>query len=291
MNSRRLAVLALFALLLALVAHPAHAGTWSDVDTGLQIAVFSPPETPEGPTVLVALRIDPNVWDFSLHTATGDGGTPLSLGAWAERLGLTAAINASMYLPDVRTSTGYLRAGEHINNQRITTKFGSFFVADPDDPSLPGADLLDRTTDPWSERLPHYRMVVQNYRLISANRRILWPQGGPVYSIAAVGQDASGSIIFLHCREPMTAYDFATMLLTLPLDIRDVMYVEGGPQAGLLLHTQEQTRIWMGRHRADFWGTGNAEAPLPNILGVKRRPDRCTRPLFEQPELPATPQP
>ncbi len=291
MHGKCLATLALIALLLQFASPSAHAGPWSEVETGLQIAVFSHPDTAEGPTVLVALRIDPNLWDFSLHTATGEGGYPLSLGAWAEKLNLGAAINSSMYLPDVRTSTGFLKAGEHVNNPRVTTKFGSFFVAAPDDPTLPQADLLDRTIDPWAERLPHYNMVVQNYRLISTNRRILWPQGGPEYSIAAVGQDGSGAILFLHCREPMTAHAFASMLLALPLDIHDVMYVEGGPQAGLLLHSQSQTRIWMGRHRADFWGTGNAEAPLPNILGARKRPETCPRPLFDFPQLPPTPQP
>ena len=59
----------------------------------------------------------------------------------------------------------------------------------------------------------------------------------------------------------------------------------------LLLHSQSQTRIWMGRHRADFWGTGNAEAPLPNILGARKRPETCPRTLFDFPQLPPTPQP
>lgn len=42
---------------------------------------------------------------------------------------------------------------------------------------------------------------------------------------------------------------------------------------------------------ADFWGTGNAEAPLPNILGARKRPETCPRTLFDFPQLPPTPQP
>lgn len=291
MSNRLLAILALLLLLSGTVPAQASTSPWSDIDTGMQIALFAPPQTPDEPTILVALRIDPNLWNFSLHCATDRDGRALSLGAWAEQFGLTAAINASMYLPDARSSTAYLRSGGHINNPRIASKFGSFFVAGPKDPTLPNADLLDRTVDAWAERLDRYDMVVQNYRLISTNRRILWPQGGPVYSIAAVGQDGSGAILFLHCREPMTAFDFATMLLALPLDIRDVMYVEGGPQAGMLLHTEDSMRIWMGRHRADFWSTGNADAPLPNILGVTRRPDMQDPPVFVHLQQPAHLQP
>ncbi|MEI3478052.1 MAG: hypothetical protein V8Q84_01855 [Bilophila sp.] len=62
----------------------------------------------------------------------------LSLGEWARRKDLVAAINASMYLPDGVTSTGYLRAGDVINNGRIASLFGAFFVAGPDAGDLPG---------------------------------------------------------------------------------------------------------------------------------------------------------
>jgi hypothetical protein len=249
---------------------------WTELDTGLQLGVFTAPDAPDGPERIVAVRIDPAYYEFSLHTTSEEGEPALSLAEWGRRHDLNAVINASMYLPDARTSTGYLRNGEHLNNPRIGGNLGAFFVFGPQSPDLPQADLpqadlLDRTADPWEALLPQYRSVVQNYRLIGANRRILWPQGGPLYSVAAVGQDASGAILFLHCREPITAWRFATILLALPIDIRDVMYVEGGPQAGLYLRTPLRTDVWMGRHPADFWSGGNAAAPLPNVLGARRK--------------------
>ncbi|WP_245590879.1 phosphodiester glycosidase family protein [Nitratidesulfovibrio termitidis] len=244
---------------------------WTELDTGLQLGIFPAPDAPDGPERIVAVRIDPAYYEFSLHTTSEEGEPALSLTEWARRHDLNAVINASMYLPDARTSTGYLRNGAHLNNPRIGGNLGAFFVFGPLSPDLPQADLLDRTADPWEELLPQYRSAVQNYRLIGANRRILWPQGGPLYSVAAVGQDGSGAILFLHCREPLTAWRFATILLALPIDIRDVMYVEGGPQAGLYLRTPMRSDIWMGRHLADFWSGGNAAAPLPNVLGARRR--------------------
>lgn len=274
------AVLAIL-LLFALPAHAAEARTdraraagapvWTELDTGLQLGIFAAPDAPDGPERIVAVRIDPACYEFSLHTTSEEGEPALSLPDWARRHDLTTVINAGMYLPDVRTSTGYLRNGAHLNNPRIGNNLGAFFVFGPRSPELPPADLLDRTADPWETLLPQYRSVVQNYRLIGANGRILWPQGGPQYSVAAVGQDGSGAILFLHCREPLTAWRFAAILLALPIDIRDVMYVEGGPQAGLYLRTPARADIWMGRHVADFWSGGNADAPLPNVLGARRK--------------------
>jgi hypothetical protein len=118
-----------------------------------------------------------------------------------------------------------------------------------------------------------YGIVVQNYRMINAEGRMLWTPGGPDYAVAAVAQDAEGNILFIHCREPIQGARLGEMLLELPLAVRTVMYVEGGPQAGLLIRAGDVDAVLMGRHFADFLTSGNKDAPLPNVIGVKRRAD------------------
>ena len=176
-----------------------------------------------------------------------------------------------MYLPDGSTSTGYMRQDGHVNNKRLVQRFGAFFVARPDNPDLPPAAILDRDSPDWRQRIDHYGLVVQNYRMINAERRILWAPGGPLYSISAVAQDGDGQILFLHCREPVEAYAFAQQLLHLPLDVRTVMYVEGGAQAGLLVRSASLRRELAGRHAVSFLVTGNLKATLPNVLGARRK--------------------
>lgn len=242
---------------------------WQELERGLEYAEFDR-DDPSQSTVVV-LRFDPAAFVFSLHMISEDGGLPKTLRQWAENNDLVAAINASMYLPDGSTSTGFMRNGARVNNKRLGNRFGVFFVAEPDDPSLPSVALLDKETEGWEQRLAHYKVVVQNYRMINAKRSILWSPGGPLYSISAVGQDGEGKMLFIHCREPIDAYSFASLLLHLPLDVRTVMYVEGGAQAGLALRTRGYSLSWAGRHPADFLVTGNVNAALPNVLGVKRR--------------------
>ena len=127
---------------------------WTELDTGLQLGIFAAPDAPDSPERIVALRIDPAYYEFSLHTTSEEGEPALSLAEWSRRHGLNAAINASMYLPDARTSTGYLRNGAHLNNPRIGGNLGAFFVFGPLTPDLPQADLLDRPVDPWETLLP-----------------------------------------------------------------------------------------------------------------------------------------
>ena len=242
---------------------------WQELEPGLEYAEFDR-EDQSGSTVVV-LRFAPEAFEFSLHMTSEVGAPQKTLRQWAESHDLVAAINASMYLPDGSTSTGYMRNGGHINNKKLAGRFGAFFVAQPDDAELPSVALLDKEGEGWEQKLAHYKVVVQNYRMINARRNILWSPGGPLYSISAVGQDGAGKMLFIHCREPIEAYAFASLLLHLPLDVRTVMYVEGGAQAGLALRTQGYSLSWGGRHPADFLVTGNVNAPLPNVLGVKRR--------------------
>lgn len=265
---------------------------WRELEPGFELAEYTPdPGVFQSHTVVV-LRIDPLQAEFVLLNASEEGAA-LSLRGWADRASLLAAINASMYLPDALTSTGYMRGPIHTNNPRVVNKFGAFFVASPRElaerkavviesslpdvlshepfKELPSAAILDRDADPWEQQLKAYNIVIQNYRLINAEGRILWAPGGPSYAVSAIGADKSGRILFLHCREPLTGEDFARLLLEMQLNVRVVMYVEGGPQAGLLVRAGTVDSQWMGRHVVDFLTSGNKNAPLPNVLGVRRR--------------------
>lgn len=256
---------------------------WNALEAGLEYAEFSLQSEAGQQASLTVLRIDPERFDFRLYASAAHSHPALTLGQWADSHDLVAAINASMYLPDGVTSTGYMRQDDYINNKRLVRRFGAFFVAGPRQEGLPRADILTREDPRWQELLGQYRLVIQNYRVINDERRILWSPGGPLYAISAVAEDGDGQILFLHCREPLEAYSFAHALLHLPLDVRTVMYVEGGMQAGLVIRSPGLHQELRGRHLADFWVTGNVRAQLPNVLGIRRRHDP---PLPDCPVMP-----
>ena len=241
---------------------------WRELEQGLFFGEF---QLNDGDARLSVLRIDPTYFDFTLCARSQDNGPSRPLSQWGEQYNLSAAINASMYLPDGSTSTGYMRQGNHTNNGRIVQRFGAFFVAGPDEPGLPLAAILDRDSPLWRQQLERYSLVIQNYRMINADRRILWSPGGPHYSISAVAQDGEGQILFMHCRQPVEAYTFAQQVLHLPLNVRTVMYVEGGGQAGLLVRSAALTRELVGLSPSGLLVTGDLRAVLPNVLGARRK--------------------
>lgn len=256
---------------------------WRQLEPGLEYGEFpfiaTPYESPSGEAhppraMLRVVRIDPSLFEFVLCAAS-DGGVPLPLGRWADHERLTAAINASMYLPDGRTSTGYLREGSHVNNARHGGRLGAYFLAGPDAlaraAGAPPALVLDGTRVKMDAFERHYRLVAQNFRMIGEDRRIVWASDSRPVAVAAVAQTGDGHILFLHCRQPVEPYVLAQRLLNLPLDVRTVMYVEGGAQAGLLLRSGGMLMEVYGRSAAAIL-LGDPPAPsLPNVLGIRRR--------------------
>lgn len=245
------------------------APNWLKVRDGLEFYEFRPDGNEAKITVL---RIDPEQVDFVLKSSGEDGRQPRSLDQWAGEYGLEAAINASMYLPDNKTSTGYMRMGDYVNNPRIAGRFGAFFVAGPKKPGIPAARIVDRDEPGWRETLDDYNLVIQNYRMTNNQRRILWSPGGPLYAISAIAQDGDGRILFMHSSRPLEAYSFVQQVLHLPLDARTIMYVEGGAQAGLFINTNGLRRDLGAPHAPSWLITGNLKAILPNILGIRSKP-------------------
>ena len=94
-----------------------------------------------------------------------------------------------------------------------------------------------------------------------------------IYSIAAVATDKSGNVLFIHSRAPFSVYDFNRMLLTLPLDIQNAMYVEGGPEATLYVNAGGERTQRVGSYETRFIeNDGNDVAwEIPNIIGIRRR--------------------
>lgn len=243
---------------------------WQVLEQGLWLGKFQGITKAGENFEIVMLKINPQYYDFSLHMASQTG-KAFSLQDWSNKYKLNAVINASMYLPDRFTSTGYLRSHDHINNIHIGKRLGAFFVAAPYNSDLPSANLLDRTINNWEILLPQYKIVAQNYRLISANRQCLWSKKKLIHSIAAVACDGKGYLFFIHTRYPISEIDFCNLLLSLPIDIRTVMYVEGGSQAGLLIATSNFKQVWMGKHPVNMLSIDNTSTPIPNVIGIKKK--------------------
>ena len=220
--------------------------------------------------LLTLLYFDPAHFELRLLTAA-EHGDARSVDQWLEGFGLVAVVNSSMYLPNHR-STGLMVDHGRLNNPAVNPTFGGFL----------GFGSSDSTLDPWVftgedcegfsvEKIrADYPVVVQNYRLLDcAGEPITWTDTRS-YSAAAVGRDSRGWLVFAHSGTACPTSEFARWLALPRFGLTDAHFVEGGPDASLMLrdggHELRVVGSWSGVRSSGF-------RDVPNVLGVLARPE------------------
>jgi len=278
----------LLCLLFPSVASPAgesagNKNLWSEVRPGLSLARFNADHEPvegirstmEDPGLTV-LRIDPEVYRFRLLSVSELDTESLDLAQWTEKFGLHAVINAGMFWEDQRTSSGYMRNFEHLNQSRIHPDYGGFLVFNPRRDELPRIQIVDRyNRSDWKRVIEQYASVVQNFRLIGRKGTIAWHEEGEPYSASCIAEDTRGRILFIHNLEQQTMKSLSRLLVELPLDIDICLFTEGGDHAGLRLDTPPVQRSWPRASDKGFWASRKT-IKIPNVVGIEPR-KRSTR--------------
>jgi uncharacterized protein YigE (DUF2233 family) len=255
-------------------APKAPASPWEILEPGLELGVLTAPHpSSQGDSKIRVLRLDPHRFELRLFNASAPGqGEPLTAREWSRRHDLVAAINASMYDEDHRTSVGLMRTLKHVNNPRLT-RDKAVLAFDPRSPGMPPVKLIDRTCDDFDAWKEHYGTFVQSIRMVSCKGENVWAQGGEEWSIAAVGVDRKGRLLLIHSRSPYTPHDLIENLLSLPLGLNGAMYVEGGPEAQLYVHSGGREVELVGSRGTSLFDGGDNDSawPVPNVIGVARR--------------------
>ena len=210
------------------------------------------------------VRIDPAHFRFVLASAAATGGEPRTARRWAEEGGFSAVINAGMFKPG-GAPVGYAKADGRVVQP---SRNGDQSVFAFDDKRARLLDLSCDVFDPAREE-----NAVQGIRMVACDGRNVWSQQPRRWSIAAIAQDQSGRILFLHARSPLSVHDFIHALLALPLSVVRAMYQEGGPEATLYVNVGGFELERVGSFETGFnESDGNLAAwPLPNVFGVRPR--------------------
>lgn len=263
-----------FSLLWTVSAAETH--SWKKMNEGLFLGGFDPRiKSKICNRKIIILKIDPKFFSFKLLSASEHGRKSRTVKQWSEEFGLLAAINASMYQSrDFLKSTGYMKSYGHFNNSYMNKKFGSLMVFNPVDASLPEVQIIDRRLQKnWKSLIKKYHTIVQNYRMISDGKKRGWPQEKVLHSTAAIGMDRDNNVLFILSPSPFSTHDFIHILLSLPINIKNAMYVEGGPEATLYLKDHDRSMTFLGSCETDITKPYDAESrfKLPNIIGVVKR--------------------
>ena len=250
---------------------PPPADPWERLEAGLEIASFQSRLAVAGDRRVNVLRIDPSRFRLRLLNASSEpGGRPRTVKDWSERLHLTAAINASMYQADMRSSVSLMLTRGHVNNPRVS-KDKAVLAFDPLQDGLPPVQIIDRECQDFEELRGRYGTLVQSIRMVSCEGRNVWePQQG-AWSTAAIGVDKDGRVLFIHARAPHTTHDLIQVLLELPLRLKNAMYVEGGSEAQMFVQSGGRKLEFAGAIEDPPESVTAARLvwPIPNAIGIE----------------------
>jgi hypothetical protein len=258
-----------FGIVCAAAAKKESASPFRRLEPGLELAEFPSDLAAGGDRLIHVVRVDPKHYRLRLLNASADPqAAALTARQWAERNHLAAAINASMYQADLRSSVALMQTRGHVNNPRLT-KDKAILAFDPIDPAMPPVQIIDRECQDFEALRRSYGTLVQDIRMVSCDGKNVWAAQPYAWSVAAVGIDRQGRVLLLHTRAPHTTHDFIEALLGLPLDLKNAMYVEGGREAQMFVRG--------GGHDYEFTGTSDEADPgrtsvawpIPNVIGVE----------------------
>ena len=250
---------------------------WNQLADGLELGIFDSPQPAEiGDSKFRILRIDPERYELKLLNASvSKKGHPLSAKQWCLQNGLVAAINASMYQEDFKTSVSYMRTRTHVNNPSLREKDMTILAFDRLAAGVPRVKIIDRQCEDFRLWKNKYGSLVQSIRMISCKGKNVWRQQPKKYSAVAIGIDKADRVLFIHVGSAYSTHDLINILKQLPLQIVRAMYTEGGPQAQLYINTGSHEYEFVGHSDIDF--STNTKSlfswPIPNAIGVFPRKD------------------
>ncbi len=246
---------------------------WKLLDDGLSFVELDAPQKSDvGDSKISILKIDPETYEFKLLTAKENRGNSRTFRQWAQAFNLTAVINAGMYQTDLLTSVGYMKNYRHINNNHVNRN-NSVFAFSPVDSTLVPARIIDRTCDDFDSLRQQYHCMFQSIRMISCDQKNVWAKQPNRWSIAILGVDNNGNVLFIFSRSPYRVHDIINILLALPISISRAMYLEGGAKAGLYIkHNDFSFEKYGGFENAFVNDNSTREGwPIPNVLGIVKR--------------------
>jgi uncharacterized protein YigE (DUF2233 family) len=263
----------IFYMVLSPLVIPSAEELWKKVDEGLYLGSFVPQEKSEiNDSKITIVKIDPRFYSFKLLCASEHGKIRMPAKKWCRKHNLISAINAGMYQEDGLRNVGYMKNFNHINNPKLNATYKAVLAFNPIESTLPEIQIIDLKCQDFEKLRFKYQTLVQNIRMIGCQQENVWKKKDRTRSMAVLGIDKSGKALFIFTESHYSGYDFANILLSLPISIYNAMYLEGGREANLYFSANEVEFERIGRHIISNENDSIPVArPIPNIIGIVKK--------------------
>ncbi len=224
-----------------------------------------------GDRIATIVRVDTARVRFRF-LSEGHEGRRRPLPAWVRDARLLGGINAGMFMPDGR-SVGYMRHAGVVRSARRPSRFEAILGFAPRGEGPPIRVAGPGCGGSLNAVLRTHDSVLQARKVMidCRGRPVEWRTGR--YSAAAFGVDDRGHALLVHVRTPYRMTRLARMLAGLDLNIRGLVYMEGGPEASLVVRSPGARVSRIGSYEDGFNPNDDNHEfwDLPNVIGFEAR--------------------
>ena len=241
---------------------------WKEIDDGMYVAEYhSPIKSSHDNSVITILKINPKKYQLDVYSSF-IGHTAEE---WAVKENLIAVINPGMYNSQSK-NMGFMKQYNNMFNPNFNND-KAILCFNPKNNSLPPSQIIDREFQDWKTLVNQYESCSQSIRMVDFNGNNKWSKQAKKWSMVVVAMDKDGNILFIHSRSPYEVRQFIDILLKAPLNIKNMMYLEGGPEASLYVNHNGYAARKIGSYETGFYEfNDNTELwPIPNVIGVKKK--------------------
>lgn len=220
---------------------------------------------------IAVVRLNPEQVRFRVfHMQDTEAGRPMRVGSWREKIGAMIAFNTGQY--DERgTHLGLLvRDGVNIGTGRLRVWKG-VFAAEPVNPALPKAVLIDLAENDFDPLAANYRQAVQSFMLLDAKAKTRVRKSDWKANRTILATDQAGRILVLCTEGGMTLWEMAEWLKESQLGVVRAMSLDGGYRAEMAVKAGDFEYQTYGQWETNDFGNISLpgfRATLPAVVGV-----------------------
>lgn len=192
---------------------------------------------------------------------------------WTDSFKYNIVINAGMYnLKNKKFHRFYMKNKGLINNEILNDNVRSIMAFDPVKDGIDNFSMFDLENTSFDSISNNYNTLIQGYRLFDyKGQPVYWENNTQYCSMVVIAQDMDGFVYFISSRSPLTQNQMIDNLVSMKLNLKGAMYLEGGQKASLVVSYKGFSLKEMGSYVSIFhpyddnWKLQNS----PNFIGFK----------------------
>jgi len=249
--------------------------SWTSLAEGLAVTVWEPGARCEEASPLLMVKVDPERFRFSTYHFRDEGlPAPVTIQEWQQRTNASLLFNAGLFREDYSYLGLLFKEGRPLGTKRHP-RWQGLFVAEPVEPGLRKAHVLDLAFEPFHEDQPAYREAAQSLMLLDRTGKPRVRQTGKRAHQTVVAENGEGLILLIKTANSVTLRGLADCLREGFPSIRQAMAMDGGSSSDLLIGGELLTPLRNGPAPSPWYslldGSGTGHITLPAVIGIQPR--------------------